>query len=111
MKITTYNEHYSAPFLRALVESASPSLLGRGEPTTLCNHVAKLVRFRCAKMNLGGYRVLPGPWPHFECLTLLSDDWCRFRPCCIACAELPLNHHSFQDLIAALQCLLRVFVW
>src|SRR6516165_7306157 len=29
MKITTYNEHRSAPFLRALVESPSPSLLGR----------------------------------------------------------------------------------
>src|SRR6266576_1189095 len=37
MEITTYNKHHSAPFLRALVESPSPSLLGRGEPTTLSN--------------------------------------------------------------------------
>jgi hypothetical protein len=47
MKITTYNEHRSAPFLRALVESTSPSLLGRGEPTPLSNQLtANLQRGR-----------------------------------------------------------------
>jgi hypothetical protein len=35
VKITAYNKHHSAPFLRALVEQSQPSLLGRKEPTTL----------------------------------------------------------------------------
>ena len=39
MEITAYNQHRSAPFLRASVESPSPSLLGRGEPTTLSNQL------------------------------------------------------------------------
>jgi hypothetical protein len=38
VKITSYNQHCRpAPFLRTLVESPSPSLLARREPTTLSN--------------------------------------------------------------------------
>jgi hypothetical protein len=39
VKITAYNNRRSAPFLRALVEQSQPSLLGRGEPTTLSNQL------------------------------------------------------------------------
>src|SRR6516165_8220268 len=42
MEIASYNKHHSAPFLRALVDSPSPSLLGRGEPTTLSNQLTRL---------------------------------------------------------------------
>jgi hypothetical protein len=38
VKITAYNNHRSAPFLRALV-SQPPSLLARREPTTLSNQL------------------------------------------------------------------------
>src|SRR5215472_14259525 len=39
VKITTYNIHRSAPFLRALVYKEQPSLLARREPTTLSNQL------------------------------------------------------------------------
>lgn len=41
---------------------------------------------------------------------LRNDNWSRLRSRCIACTQFSLSRHLFQDLIAAVQCLLRVFV-
>jgi hypothetical protein len=40
VKITAYNDHRSAPFPRALVDSPPPNLLAREEPTTLSNQLS-----------------------------------------------------------------------
>jgi CheY-like chemotaxis protein len=41
VKITAYNNHRSAPFLRALVSQPQPSLLARREPTTLSDQLLR----------------------------------------------------------------------
>ncbi len=51
VKITSYNQHCSAPFLRALVSSALPSLLGRKEPTPLSNQQLQRQSCRVEKLS------------------------------------------------------------